>query len=152
VGPAAVEPDIELTVLGEAVPGPYEPPRSLLATPVLCEGRVSGMIAVASLFPEAFCSRDLCTLSAVAAQASVALSRARPDRHSLMHSAGVPPSGGPFVQQERLWSQVSNHLASICDLATHWQVQREGDVPEALVQDLGSIAENVRQIRELLTC
>jgi GAF domain-containing protein len=145
VGPAAGEPDIEVTVLGEAIPGPYEPPRSLLATPVLCEGRVSGVIAVASVFPEAFGSRDLCMLSAVAAQASAALIRARPEERSL-------GSGEPPVPEGRLWSQVNDYLASIRDLAMQWQIQGDGNVPEALVQDLGSIAENARQIRELLTC
>jgi len=144
VDPAAVVPDIEVTVLGEAIPGPYEPPRSLLSTPILCEGRVSGVIAVASVFPEAFGSRDLCTLSAVAAQASATLTRS-PDKHGL-------DSDLPSVPQGRLWSQVNSYLASISDLAMHWQVQGDGDVPEALVQDLGSIAENARQIRELLAC
>jgi GAF domain-containing protein len=76
VGPAVVRPEIEAKVLGDAVPGPYEPPRSLLAVPMLCQGRVSGVVAIASVFPEAFDSRDLCTLSAVAAQASDALSGA----------------------------------------------------------------------------
>jgi GAF domain-containing protein len=73
VGSAVVEPEIEVKILGDTVPGPYEPPRSFLAAPILCSGRIAGMIAVASVFPEAFCSRDLCTLSAVAAQASEAL-------------------------------------------------------------------------------
>jgi hypothetical protein len=146
VGPAAVEPTIELTVLGDAVPGPYEPPRSLLSTPILCEGRVVGTIAVASVFPEAFSSRHLCTLSAVAAQASAALSRTRPEKHCALID------GGSFVPEGKLWSQVSNYLSSICTLAAHWQVQGSGDVPEALAQDMGSIAENARQIRDLLTC
>ena len=74
VGPAVVEPEVVVSVLGDAVPGPYEPPRSLLTAPMLCQGRVSGVMAIASVFPEAFYSRDLCTLSAVAAQASDALS------------------------------------------------------------------------------
>jgi GAF domain-containing protein len=70
VGPAVVEPDIEVKVLGDAVSGPYEPPRSLLAVPILYEGRVSGIIAVASIYPDAFSSTDLCGLSSVAAQVS----------------------------------------------------------------------------------
>ena len=73
VGPAVVEPDIEVKVLGDAVSGPYEPPRSLLAVPILCEGRVSGIIAVASIYPDAFSSTDLRALSSVAVQVSDAL-------------------------------------------------------------------------------
>jgi GAF domain-containing protein len=70
VGPAVVEPHIEVKVLGDAVSGPYEPPRSLLTVPILYEGRVSGIISVASIYPDAFSSADLCTLSFVAAQVS----------------------------------------------------------------------------------
>jgi GAF domain-containing protein len=73
VGPAVVEPDIEVKILGDAVSGPYEPPRSLLTVPILCEGRVSGVIAVASIYPDAFSSSDLCALTSVAAQVSNAL-------------------------------------------------------------------------------
>lgn len=70
VGPAVVEPHIEVKVLGDAVSGPYEPPRSLLTVPILYEGRVSGIISVASIYPDAFSSANLCTLSSVAAQVS----------------------------------------------------------------------------------
>jgi hypothetical protein len=149
VGPAAVEPDIETTVLGEAVPGPYEPPRSLLATPILCEGRVSGVVAVASVFPEAFRSKDLCTLSSVAAQVAEALVHARLDQPGPVLDDGTPAASG-IAPQGRVWSQVSTFLTSVSDLERHWQARGNGDVPEALVQDLSSIAENARQIRELL--
>jgi GAF domain-containing protein len=73
LGPAVVEPDIEVKVLGDAVSGPYEPPRSLLAVPILSEGRVSGIIAVASIYPDAFSSANLRALSSAAAQVSDAL-------------------------------------------------------------------------------
>jgi hypothetical protein len=116
------------------------------------------MIAVASVFPEAFCSRDLCTLSAVAAQASEVLGHTSGDDHRDapaelpaipgMSLAAKPPgtSGG------RIWNRVGRHLASICDLAGQWQEKSKESVPDALVQDLGSIEENARQIRELLVC
>ena len=76
VGHAVAEPELEEKILGDAVPGPYEPPRSLLAVPMLCQGRVSGVLAIASIFPEAFHSWDLYMLSAAAAQASDALDEA----------------------------------------------------------------------------
>jgi len=146
VGPAAVEPEVTVTVFGEAIPGPYEPPRSMLTTPILCEGRVSGVIAVASVFPEAFGSRDLCTLSALAAQVSAALSHsAAPE--CLSAACSLVPSDEALVR-----GQVNGYLSSISDLATQWQEQQQGDVPEALAHDLDSIAENARQIRDLLTC
>jgi hypothetical protein len=77
VGPALTEPEIQVTVYGDSVAGPYEPPRSLLTVPLLSEGRVVGVIAVASVFPEAFSPEDLCTLSALAAWASEALPHIR---------------------------------------------------------------------------
>jgi GAF domain-containing protein len=76
-GTALAEPAVQVTVLGEAVSGPYEPPRSLLTTPILSGGPVSGMIAIASIFPDAFCSGDLCTLSVLAAKAAMSLGNAR---------------------------------------------------------------------------
>jgi hypothetical protein len=158
VGPAVVEPEMEVKVLGDAVPGPYEPPRSLLATPILRSGRVVGMIAVASVFREAFRSRDLCILSAVAAQASAALSQAYPHSHrdvpeDVPAVPGAQPAGEISVPSEgQLWSQVGHYLASICDLANQWQAQGRDKVPDALVQDLGEIVEHARQIRDLLAC
>jgi hypothetical protein len=53
LGPAVVEPDIEVKVLGD--------------------GRVSGIIAVASIYPDAFSSANLRALSSAAAQVSDAL-------------------------------------------------------------------------------
>jgi hypothetical protein len=149
VGPAAAEPEIEVTVLGDAVSGPYEPPRSLLTAPILCAGRVAGMLAIASVFPEAFCSRDLCTLSAVAAQASAALGRVPPGTPVL--SEALLGGGTADSAQGRMWNQVGRYLASISNLASHWKAQ-DDDVPDALVQDLVSIEDNARQIRELLAC
>jgi hypothetical protein len=149
-GRAVVEPDVEVTVIGEEIPGPYEPLRSLLAAPILRAGRVSGVVAIASVFPEAFGSRDLCTLSFVAAQASAELGRTRPLECSLpcrgpSPSCALAPGAGSSV-----WSQVNSYLASVCDLAAHWRTKSADDVPAALVQDLGSFADNARQIRELL--
>jgi len=77
VGTALAEPEVEVTIHGDSVSGPYELPRSLLTTPILTEGRVIGMIIIASVFPDAFCSGDLCTLSVLAAKASMLLSEAR---------------------------------------------------------------------------
>jgi GAF domain-containing protein len=74
-GRAVAEPEFEVTVLGESLSGPYEPPRSVLTMPVLLEGRVCGMIIIASVFPEVFGNQDLCELSAVAAVVSEALGK-----------------------------------------------------------------------------
>ena len=76
-GPAVAEPEFDVTVLGEPLSGPYEPPRSVLTMPVLLEGRVCGMIVIASVFPEVFGNQDLCELSSVAAQISAALNKIR---------------------------------------------------------------------------
>jgi GAF domain-containing protein len=76
-GTALAEPEVRVTVHGVAVSGPYEPPRSLLTTPILTGGPVSGMIAIASIFPDAFCSGDLCTLSVLAARAATSLGNVR---------------------------------------------------------------------------
>ncbi|MFX1353303.1 MAG: GAF domain-containing protein [Promethearchaeota archaeon] len=76
VGTALAEPEIKVVILGDSVSGPYEPPRSLLTTPILSEGHVIGMIIIASVFPDAFCSGDLCTLSVFAARVSTSLSKA----------------------------------------------------------------------------
>jgi GAF domain-containing protein len=79
IGPGAVEPEVGVTVYGHAVPGPYEPPRSLLTAPVLDEGRVIGLVAVASVLAEAFSGQDLCALSTVAAQVPGMLAQSAPD-------------------------------------------------------------------------
>jgi GAF domain-containing protein len=76
VGTALIEPEIRVTVHGDSVSGPYEPPRSALTMPILSEGHVIGMIVIASVFPDAFCSGDLCTLSVLSAKISTALSPA----------------------------------------------------------------------------
>jgi GAF domain-containing protein len=72
-GPALSEPPIEVTVRGEQVPGPYEPPRSFLTVPILAGGRVVGVLGVASIFPDLFTSTDLCKITAVAARAAETL-------------------------------------------------------------------------------
>ena len=77
-GPAVAEPAFDVTVLGELLSGPYEPPRSVLTMPVLLEGRVCGMIVIASVFPEVFGNQDLVELSSVAAQISAALDKTHP--------------------------------------------------------------------------
>ena len=75
VGPALTEPEIQVTIYGDAVSGPYEPPRSLLTMPILCGGRVTGMIAIASVFPDVFNGKDLCVMASLTAQVSEALDR-----------------------------------------------------------------------------
>jgi GAF domain-containing protein len=79
VGLALAEPDIQVTIRGDSVQGPYEPPRSMLTMPILTDNRVAGMMAIASVFPDAFGSVDLCKMSAVAARASATLDRTRHD-------------------------------------------------------------------------
>lgn len=91
VGPAQSEPEIEVAVYGDAVSGPCELPRSILTMPLLSGGHVSGMIAAASVFPDAYSSTDLCTLSVLAAQASEALDRAA---DAVEKEAGVPLAPG----------------------------------------------------------
>jgi len=77
-GPALAEPEFDVTVLGEPLSGPYEPPRSVLTMPVLVEGRVRGMIVIASVFPEVFGNQELCALSALASDVSAALAKVQP--------------------------------------------------------------------------
>lgn len=76
-GPAVAEPAFDVTVFGEPLSGPYEPPRSVLTMPILLEGRVCGMIVIASVFPEVFANQDLVELSSVAAYISAALDQVR---------------------------------------------------------------------------
>lgn len=76
-GPAVAEPAFDVTVLGEPLSGPYEPPRSVLTMPILLNGRVCGMIVIASVFPEVFGNQDLVELSSVATYVSTALNKAR---------------------------------------------------------------------------
>ena len=149
VGPAAAEPEIEVFVHGDAVPGPYEPPRAFLASPILSAGRVVGLLAIASVLPEAFSSRDVCTLSAIAAHTSKAL-----------YGGPAPEDGGgeDLLEPDRTTpgahlefeSRVQLHLASICGLARLWQSQVDSELPEVLRRDLDAIAERALQIRELL--
>lgn len=73
VGLASAKPKVQVTIRGDPVSGPYEPPRSLLTMPVLCGGHVFGMMVIASVFPDAFSCGDLCAMAAVAAQISKAL-------------------------------------------------------------------------------
>jgi GAF domain-containing protein len=73
VGPAMAEPEVRAKVHGNAISGPYRPLRSLLAVPLLIDGRVTGLLAIVSVSPDTFCSQDVCTLAAVAAEASAVI-------------------------------------------------------------------------------
>jgi hypothetical protein len=76
VGPALTVPEIEVSVYGSGVPGPYEAPRSLLTMPLLHCGRVIGVIGIASVFAGVFGGEHLCTMAALATEAAEALARA----------------------------------------------------------------------------
>jgi len=88
-GPALAEPRVQAIVRGDVVSGPYEPPRSLLTMPVLVDRRVAGMLVVASVFPEAFGSADLCKMSSLAARASARLEQARGSRCDVLASSAA---------------------------------------------------------------
>ena len=77
VGTALVQPEVQVVVYGDSVSGPYEPPRSVLTVPILLDGHAVGMLIIATIFPDAFDNGDLCTLSALAAHMSSALSVTR---------------------------------------------------------------------------
>ncbi len=154
VEPAAAKPDVEVTVYGEALSGPYEPLRSWLAAPILCDRRVVGMLAVAHVLVEAFDSQDLCTLSSLAAQVPALLQGGTAE---LVRGGGIAPCvsshqaecGDVFHEQE-VRSRVRHYINSICGLARLWQTQRDSELPEVLCQDLDAIAKNAQHIRKLL--
>jgi len=148
-------PQIEMTVYGDAIPGPYEPLRSLLTAPVLSDGRIVGMVAIASVFSEAFCSQDLCVLSAVAAQVSVMLgqhhlSKGNGHKDDVADAESACPERRGILSRELFQSRVSHYVTSICGLARLWQAQGENKLPEILREDLDAIAESALQIYELL--
>ncbi len=154
IGPGTVEPEVKVTVYGDTLPGPYELPRSLLTAPVLNEGRVIGLVAVASVFVEAFSSQDLCTLSTVAAQVPGMLvqSSATADQGCQGDACDAVRllSAQSDLAQERIEAKVRRYVASICGLAGLWQTQSEGELPAVLRRDLDAIISNAHQIRELL--
>ena len=158
-GPALAEPEIQVLVHGDSVPGPYEPPRSLLTMPILHDGRVTGMIAIASMFSEVFGSKDLCTLSDLAAQASIALehirSLAAPSVEQLsqaLQSESEVSSGqhpGP-VPEGIVRRQVGSYVRAIVDLARVWRADQDGELSDVLRQDLDAIVQNALRIEKLL--
>lgn len=79
VGAASAAPTVQVTVRGDSVSGPYEPPRSILTMPIMVDKRIVGLMAIASVFPDAFDSDDLCKMSAVSARTSAYL-RGKPRR------------------------------------------------------------------------
>jgi hypothetical protein len=151
VGMATREPEIDVFVYGDTVSGPYEPPRSALASPILCAGRVVGTVGVASVFPEAFRSRDLCVLSEVAAHVSSLLEPSY-DPGENMTEEGEPlhAEWDDAALRRDVRSSVRQYVTSICGLARQWQAQDVSPLPRFLCQDLDEIAENALQIRELL--
>lgn len=152
VGPATAAPVVERVVYGDAISGPYEPPRSLLSLPILIDGRVIGMLGIASVFAEVFSSQDMCTLSAVAAQLPLALGQddANGGRLAALES-GPAPGPESTLSREQVESRVRHHVTSICGLARLWQAQGESDLPDVLRKDLDTIARSALQIRELLS-
>jgi GAF domain-containing protein len=156
VGPALAEPEMQVVVHGDSVSGPYEPPKSLLTMPILHDGRVTGMIAIASVFPEVFGSKDLCMMSDLAAQAATALERIR-------HLAAVPaeealhPEREPLAERSQglapegtVRRQVGSYVRAIVDLARVWRVDQEGELSDVLRQDLDAIVQNALRIEKLL--
>lgn len=139
VGPALAEPEIEVTTYGNSVPGPYEPPRSLLTTPLLFDGYVSGILAIASIFPGAFCSKDMCVLSNLAAQVSAALARVRLDALGAPAISGAP-TAAVFTQ----------YLTSILGLAELWQARKDIELPDVLRKDLDTIIQNASHVMRLI--
>ena len=151
---AAIEPDVKVSVYGETVSGPYELPRSWLSAPVLCKGRVVGVVAIACVFAEAFHSQDMCTLSAVAGQISTALKQFvavdSPVQDGRSGQTGLLPMCGEGSARQDVRSRVRHCVTSICGLARQWQAQDVSKLPRALREDLDEIAESALQIRELL--
>lgn len=151
---AATEPDVEVSVYGETISGPYELPRSWLSAPVLCKGRVVGVVAIASVFAEAFHSQDMCTLSAVAAQVSMALKQfvAVDDAVGAVRGSqtGLLPACGEGSARQDVRSRVRLCITSICQLARQWQAQDVSKLPQTLREDLDEITASALQIRELL--
>jgi hypothetical protein len=156
VGPALVEPEIRVIVHGDSVPGPYEPPKSLLTMPILHDGRVTGMIAIASIFPEVFGSKDLCTMSDLAAQAATALERIRrlaaPSADQSFHPEPEPPAeqGPGPVPEGIVRRQVGSYVRAIVDLARVWRADQDGELSDILRQDLDAIVQNALRIEKLL--
>jgi hypothetical protein len=166
VGPALSEPELQVTIYGDAVSGPCELPRSMLTMPILSGGRVTGMIVTASVFPDAYTGTDLCTMSVLAAQTSEALEQARADGGKgvpVHFGVGLSPLGRgaahlsttseretPLLQGP-LRSQVGHYVRAILDLAETWQDQGNGDLTNVLRRDLDTIAQNALHIWELVT-
>ena len=152
-GSVLAEPEIDLTVYGDPIAGPYEPARSLLTVPMLFHGRIVGMTIIASIFPDAFCNEDLCVLSTLAAQSSNVLhctgERTRDEQDCSCE--GTPScSRDELFAQKMLHGQVGTYLSSISGLARQWQDHGEEDLPETLCRDLETIAQNATFVRKLL--
>jgi serine phosphatase RsbU (regulator of sigma subunit)/anti-sigma regulatory factor (Ser/Thr protein kinase) len=64
-----------------------EPLRSLLTVPLLAEGRVTGMLAVAAAEPDRFAEADLARVQQVADQVALPLERARLTEHDRIRRA-----------------------------------------------------------------
>ena len=156
VGPALAEPETRVVVHGDSVSGPYEPPKSLLTMPILHDGRVTGMIAIASVFPEVFGSKDLCIMSDLAAQAAIALERihhlpAAPADQSFHPEFESPAEQGQSpVPEGIVRRQVGSYVRAIVDLARVWRGHQDGELSDVLRQDLDAIVQNALRIEKLL--
>jgi len=154
VGPALAEPETQVVVHGDSVSGPYEPPKSLLTMPILHDGRVTGMIAIASVFPEVFGSKDLCIMSDLAAQAATALERIRhlaaASADQALHPELEPPAERGQVPEGTVRRQVGSYVRAIVDLARVWRADQDGELSDVLRQDLDAIVQNALRIEKLL--
>lgn len=158
VGPALAEPETRVEVYGDSVSGPYEPPKSLLTMPILHDGRVTGMIAIASVFPEVFGSKDLCIMSDLAAQAATALERIRhmappPAAQSTQPTPDLEPPAGRsqgMAPEGTVRRQVGSYVRAIVDLARVWRADQDGELSDVLRQDLDAIVQNALRIEKLL--
>lgn len=72
-GSSKADPEMQVSVHGDCISGPYELPRSMLTVPLLYQGRVFGAFIVASVFRNTFQSGDLCAMSILAARMAASL-------------------------------------------------------------------------------
>jgi hypothetical protein len=176
VGPALIPPQVQVIVYdrgrrGDLASGPCEPPRSVLAVPILCGGRAAGMLSIASVFRDAFGSRDLCTLADFAAQASAQLCSASwaqlepasapgafkaddwraPSQPQEPHTVDRTASERRGAPEAKLRYRVDKYLQAISGLAELWRTRKDQDLPEALRKDLETIILDVFQVQELLS-
>ncbi len=145
-GPAQAIHRLDVTIHGESVCGPYEPPRSFVSVPILSSyGRAFGVLSIASVFPEAFDGEDVCTLSIMAAQVAALVSRFEGRGRDV---GGSQKDGERSIHHRY---QVDRYLSSILGTAVSWSAQREIEIADALRSDLEAIVRDVLHLRTLFT-